>query len=58
LDSSRTNIARLHGVGNARRSIAMTCGRSAYVRRRMSGAAGITAQVGMVGFGTASGSRT
>ena len=29
LDSSSTNIARDHGVGNARRSIAMTCGRSA-----------------------------
>ena len=29
LESSSTNIASDHGVGNARRSIAMTCGRSA-----------------------------
>jgi hypothetical protein len=28
-DSSSTNIASDHGVGKARRSIAMTCGRSA-----------------------------
>ena len=28
LDSSSTNIASDHGVGNARRSIEMTCGRS------------------------------
>ena len=28
-ESSRTNIASDHGVGNARRSIAITCGRSA-----------------------------
>ena len=28
LDSSSTNIASDHGVGNARRSIAITCGRS------------------------------
>src|ERR687886_142817 len=33
LESSSTNIASDHGVGNARRSIAITCGRSAYVRR-------------------------
>ena len=28
-DSSSTNIASDHGVGNERRSIAITCGRSA-----------------------------
>jgi hypothetical protein len=28
LDSSSTNIASDHGVGKARRSIEMTCGRS------------------------------
>ena len=39
LDSSSTNIASDHGVVNARRSIATTCGRSAYVRRRISMAA-------------------
>src|SRR3954462_10992416 len=34
-ESSSTNIASDHGVGNARRSIAITCGRSAYLRRRI-----------------------
>src|SRR5436190_14034031 len=33
-DSSSTNIASDHGAGNARRSIAITSGRSEYPRRR------------------------
>src|SRR3954454_20973391 len=39
LDSSSTNIATDHALLNPRRSMATTCGRSAYVRRRTSMAA-------------------
>src|SRR4051794_41909789 len=39
LDSSSTNIASDQALVNARRSMATTCGRSAYVRRRTSMAA-------------------
>src|SRR5919108_2138948 len=38
-ESSSTNMASDHGVVNARRSMATTCGRSAYTRRRISTAA-------------------
>src|SRR3954470_9964681 len=35
-ESSSTNIARDHGVVNARRSTAITCGRAAELRRLLS----------------------